>query len=103
MQVARRILELKQPGEADSDFARRIGLSPQQISNYRAGSGASVEAVATIITRTNTNPRWLLTGDGPQVHAADADSEQAFRSGAELVTNELRRLLAEVEHRIGPQ
>lgn len=100
VQVAQRLLELKRSGEGDADFARRLGLSPQQISNYRAGSGASVDAITAVVSRTDVNPRWLLTGDGP-VHVPTGESPQRdYRAGAESVVDEVRRLLDGIQQRL---
>lgn len=62
--VAGRILELRKPEESDSDFARRLGFSPQIVSNWRNGTNeASLEAVAQVLEEDrHANAHYLVTG-----------------------------------------
>lgn len=98
LDAAARILELQRAGESDRDFAKRIGLSPQTIANYRAGgTGASVDALAQVVSRTGASARWLILGDQPPLEA-EGPSE-AFGRGAESVLVEARRWLRALEER----
>jgi transcriptional regulator with XRE-family HTH domain len=98
LDAAARILELQRPGESDRDFAARIGLSPQTVANYRAGStGASVDALAQVVTRTGANARWLMLGDQP-AFGPDEPSD-TFSRGAESVLLEARKWLRSLEKR----
>lgn len=67
-QVADRILSLHRPDETDSEFARRLGLSPQVINHYRTGrQGAALESVVQVVRATGVNMHWLVTGEaGPE-------------------------------------
>ena len=58
---------------------------PQRGSNFRAGGGISIEALATVAERVDVSARWLLLGDGPRHASAGADVESQFRSGTEAV------------------
>ena len=93
VRAAQRILRLKRPTEIDTDFARRVGLSPQKIANYRAGSGASVDALAAVVARTDVNPRWLLLGEGPERIPPSDRPEGLYQRGAEEVLKEIRQCL----------
>lgn len=98
LDAAARILELQRPGESDRDFASRVGLSPQTVANYRAGgTGASVDALAQVVSRTGANARWLMLGDRPPF-GPESPSE-AFDHGAESVLVEARRWLRSLEER----
>ena len=60
-QIAARILELKREDENDAEFARRIGLSPQVINNYRSGRfGASVDVVYAVARKAGVTADSLL-------------------------------------------
>jgi hypothetical protein len=98
--AAERILSLKRPDETDAELARRVGLSPQQIANYRAGSGASLDAIAAVLTNTDANPWWLVLGEGPQQFPASERGDRLVRRGAEDALREIRACLAQVEQRL---
>jgi hypothetical protein len=97
--VAQRVLELRKPDEADAEFARRIGLSPTKIANYRAGGGISVDALALVVERTQANPRWLLLGTGPR-SLSRAAVEASLDLTAEGAISEMKLLLAALEERL---
>ena len=97
--MAQRILQLKGSDETDADFARRLGLSAQKIANYRAGGGASVDALATILTRTDANPRWLVTGEGPQSLPSGERGDLSYASGASAALTEVKRYLEDLDRR----
>ncbi len=75
-QVARRILTLKKSGEDDKEFAKRVGLTPQLVSNYGAGTnGAGVKAVASVLARVpRLSGAWLLNGEPPQYLSDGTDA-----------------------------
>jgi hypothetical protein len=64
-EIAQRILGLQGQDETSAAFARRMGLSPQTVSNLRGGQGAGVGSVVAILRQTDISPRWLLTGEEP--------------------------------------
>jgi DNA-binding XRE family transcriptional regulator len=53
-----------------SEFARKIGVTPQAISAIvRGDSKPSSELLQTIfVAFPNLNPTWLMTGNGPMLH-----------------------------------
>jgi len=95
--VAERILSLKRSDETDSSFARRIGVSPQVVSNYRSGSnGASLEILAAVVRNTEASAHWLVTGDGSRFRVPDearhavVQAVESFASDAERLLRDLR-------------
>ena len=66
-QVAERIMSLQKPRESDAAFARRVGLSPQLVNNYKHGrGGASLDIAATVASRTGRTLDWLVFGEGDE-------------------------------------
>ena len=99
--VAQRILQLKREGENDAEFARRIGLSPQVLSNYKSRlHGASLEAVASVAANTDVNLHWLLTGAGPRRHIS-SEGPEPYVAGAQSVTDRVMALLSELRTELG--
>lgn len=62
--IAQRILSLKREDENDSEFARRIGLTPAAVNNWRQKeNGAGLKAILKVLKHvTDADARWLLTG-----------------------------------------
>lgn len=97
-QVAQRILSLKQGDETDSAFARRLGLTPQLVSNYRSGRhGASLDAVIEVVRHTEVNPRWLLTGEGRRDGAGGEEGEEVVPRILGEVIDSVDGLMEELE------
>ncbi|MBS1740696.1 MAG: helix-turn-helix domain-containing protein [Bacteroidetes bacterium] len=46
----------------DADFAQKLGITPQALSNWKARNKIDYELVYTICVEIN--PEWLLTGEG---------------------------------------
>lgn len=62
-QVVDRLFSMKRKRESDAAFARRIGLQPQHLSNYRNGHhGLSVQTAVLIARTTGISLDWLLLG-----------------------------------------
>ncbi len=71
--VLERLLSLKRDAESDAAFARRLGLQPQHLSNYRSGRhGLSIRTALRIARNTGLSLDWLLRGEG-----------RPFRGGAD--------------------
>jgi phage repressor protein C with HTH and peptisase S24 domain len=47
----------------DAEFARKIGITPQTLSNWKARNKIDYEAIYT--NCVGLNPEWLFTGEGP--------------------------------------
>lgn len=63
--VVDRLFSLKRRGESDAAFARRLGLQPQHLSNYRNGHhGLSVQTAIRVAEGTGISLDWLLLGRG---------------------------------------
>jgi transcriptional regulator with XRE-family HTH domain len=102
-EIAQRILRLRRDGEGFAEFARRVGISPQVVSNYRSGlHGASVEAVSAVCMATPVNAHWLITGTGP-IERAEEDGISAYGAGVRDTTDRITAAVAEIrlQHGLG--
>jgi transcriptional regulator with XRE-family HTH domain len=81
----RRLLSLQEPGESDAAFARRIGLAPQVLSNYKNGHhGLSLRSALRVHDEVGLSLDWLLAGDGSPETSGDGD-ERPYAEGARYV------------------
>jgi hypothetical protein len=78
--AAVRILTLQEPDEKDAAFARRLGVGPQHVSNWKAGKGADIETAVRVHEATRASLHWLLTGEEPNDAYAGG-----FRAALDLV------------------
>jgi transcriptional regulator with XRE-family HTH domain len=62
--LAKRIRQLRLPGETQIEFASRLELTQASVSRYLSGSKPNREAVMKIAKRTGASMDWLLTGKG---------------------------------------
>ena len=62
--IAKRIRQLRLPGETQIEFASRLKLTQASVSRYLSGSKPHREALLKIAKRTGTSLDWLLTGKG---------------------------------------
>lgn len=93
--VVDRILALRRPRENDSDFAKRIGVSPQLMGNLTSGQrSVTVEVLARIIERTGADALYMLTGRRGSI--ADLETLEAVDEIAGMVER-LRSSLAPVD------
>ena len=60
--IAKRIRQLRLPGETQIEFAQRLRLTQASVSRYLSGSKPNREALLKIARRTGTSVDWLLTG-----------------------------------------
>jgi transcriptional regulator with XRE-family HTH domain len=99
--VANRILELKKSGESDAEFGRRIGLTPQVLSNYRSRlHGASLDAVAAVATNTRVNLQWLLMGEGAREQVL-AEGPEAYIEGLRDGTDRVLSFIGKLREEYG--
>lgn len=81
----KRLLSLQKPEESDAAFARRIGLAPQVLSNYKNNHhGLSLRSALRIHREIEISMDWLLAGDGSPF-PADGEDGQPFEEGARYV------------------
>lgn len=99
--VANRILQLKQDSETDAEFGRRVGLTSQVLSNYRAKlHGASLEAVITVAASTDVSLEWLVMGTGPRQQPPGASSDP-YVQGVRVATDRMLAFLAALRDEYG--
>lgn len=74
-----RLLSLKKRDESDAAFARRLGLQPQHLSNYRNGRHSlSLRTAVRIASNVGLSLDWLLLGRGrPFPEPAGGDEAEA--------------------------
>lgn len=93
--VLERLLSLKREDESDAAFARRLGLQPQHLSNYRSGRHSlSLTTALRIARTTGLSLDWLLRGAGEPFRPVeeDGDGEAASpREEIEALSLPLRR------------
>ena len=66
-EFSNRLKMLIKPGERRYQFAKRLDVSPTQISRYlKKGILPKQGTVLNICLKTGASPRWLLTGQGPK-------------------------------------
>lgn len=86
--VLDRLLTLKREDESDAAFARRLGLQPQHLSNYRSGRhGLSLQTAVKIAQNTGLSLDWLLRGEGEPFRSPEGHASQV----ADGSVRELRR------------
>ena len=49
----------------DADFARLLGITPQNLSNWKKRNSLDIELIYTKCV--DLSPEWLLTGQGPML------------------------------------
>ena len=96
--ISARLREVRQElyGEhGGPELARRLGLPARTWYNYETGVTVPAEVLLSFIDQTETNPLWLLTGEGhrftPAVRKcslADMTPEQLIRRGLEKLEQE---------------
>lgn len=84
-----RLLSLQEVDETDADFARRLGLSPQTVSNYKSGShGLSLVSARSVHDEVGVSLNWLVAGHGSR-WMSDDESAQPFEEGGRYVFDRL--------------
>lgn len=94
-EAVERLLSLQEPDESDADFAQRIGVTPQVLSNYKNQQHAlSLKSALRIHRQAGISLDWLLSGDGaPRL---DREDSQDFVEGGRFVYRRLLRSLLDV-------
>jgi transcriptional regulator with XRE-family HTH domain len=84
-----RLLSLQEPEESDAAFARRLGIAPQVLSNYKNGHhGLSLESALKVHENAGISLDWLLAGHGsPWIPGEEED--RGFDAGTRYVFDRL--------------
>lgn len=90
-----RVLELRRPGESSAEFARRLGVEPQFITNWENGQESlNVSTLTRIVENTRVDALYLLTGQGSAEPAGEA--REAIERIWEI-TERIRQLIPRVQ------
>ena len=102
--VAERIVQAKPADYTLSEWAEKIGVTPQAMTNFsKRYSGVSLNTLASIVQKTGLSAQWLLTGDEsiPMWEPQTGTPFQIQRATAEKVVGDIRRFLMKLEATYG--
>lgn len=92
-----RLLSLQEPGESDAAFARRIGIAPQVLSNYKnRHHGLSLKSAVRVHEEAGVSLDWLLAGEGSPGVGADGNGGRPYDAGGRYVFDRLVRSVVEM-------
>ena len=88
--VAARLAELQKLGEQDAEFARRIGLTPQNWNNLKTGKqrSVSVETLADIVRHLKLSEAdlyYIVTGKKKPPHYGSTDAQRIVERIREMI------------------
>ena len=87
-----RLLSLQAPEESDASFARRLGIAPQVLSNYKnRHHGLSLKSALRVHREAGISLDWLLAGHGAPRPDGDSGEEKPFEAGGRYVFHRLLR------------
>ena len=87
-----RLLSLQAPEESDASFARRLGIAPQVLSNYKnRHHGLSLKSALRVHREAGISLDWLLAGQGAPRPDGDSGEEKPFEAGGRYVFHRLLR------------
>lgn len=87
-----RLLSLQEPEESDAAFARRLGIAPQVLSNYKnRHHGLSLKSALRVHREARISLDWLLAGHGAPHPEAGSGQEEPYESGGRYVFQRLLR------------
>lgn len=75
-----------------SQFAQKIGITPQNLSNWIAKKFIDYDRIFT--NCENLSAKWLLTGEGEMLESAPKKSSEDSKTISELL-DRIERLVAE--------
>lgn len=83
-----------------SEFARRIGLTPQSVNDLVRGRYEPSTSTLAAICREwpEVNARWLLTGSGSRLRGNTADGQ---RDGVDVAVRRVESILQELRDTYG--
>lgn len=87
-----RLLSLQAPDESDAGFARRLGIAPQVLSNYKnRHHGLSLKSALRVHHEAGVSLDWLLAGHGAPHPDGDSGEERPYEAGGRYVFHRLLR------------
>lgn len=98
-----RLLSLQAPEESDAAFAKRIGIAPQVLSNYKnQHHGLSLKSALRVHERAGVSLDWLLAGHGSPEHFGEAENGgRPYEEGGRFVYDRLLRSVLEMTEAVG--
>jgi len=98
-----RLLSLQEPNESDAAFARRLGIAPQVLSNYKnRHHGLSLKSALRVHEQADISMDWLLAGQGSPRTGDDAPAEsRPFNAGGRYVYHRLLRSVLAMTEAVG--
>ena len=93
--VAARIFGLQRPDESDAAFARRLGVDPQVLNNWKdkpgkQPDGVSIDKLHAIVRHGGVNPYYLLLGEGDSYSPPSVDASQTAVRQIEDILRQMR-------------
>ena len=87
-----RLLSLQAPDESDAAFARRLGIAPQVLSNYKnRHHGLSLKSALRVHRKAGISLDWLLAGHGAPRPDEASGEEKPYEAGGRYVFHRLLR------------
>lgn len=87
-----RLLSLQGPEESDASFARRLGIAPQVLSNYKnRHHGLSLKSALRVHREAGISLDWLLAGHGAPRSDGGPEEERPYEAGGRYVYHRLLR------------
>lgn len=93
--TAARLLEAAKTlkgAEGPSDVARLLGVSPQQVTNWKS-RGVSTEGMLDAQRLIGCSATWLQTGEGEMI---DASTQHVLEQGDSAMNEQTRRVIADL-------
>lgn len=81
---------------SDSDFAKYLGITPQNLSNWKSRNTFDAELIYTKCE--DINPEWLLTGKGEMLKK-DSEKKTPEEPSQVLSVPELQQIVIDMQKR----
>ena len=96
--AVQRLLSLQGPQESDAAFAKRVGIAPQVLSNYKnRHHGLSLKSALRVHQHAGVSLDWLLAGRGsPELADGAVNGDRPFEEGGRFVYDRLLRSVLEM-------
>lgn len=97
-----RLLSLQDPDESDAAFARRLGIAPQVLSNYKnRHHGLSLKSALRVHREAGISLDWLLAGHGAPGGGNTSGEDHPFEAGGRYVFHRLLRSVLAMTEAVG--